>query len=146
MIDTGLRTGPTRTPWHVWVVGILALLWNAGGAYTIMSAQAGTMPDLPKDELAYYAAQPLWFVAVTDVALVGGVLGAIALLMRSKWAVALFAVSLFAIVVTNGYDIGVGTSRMMTNTTTIVVTVTIWVLAVVQWWYATAMRKHGVLG
>ena len=49
-----------RTPWHIWVVGILALLWNASGAYTIMSAQAGRLPGLDADEAAYYAAQPNW--------------------------------------------------------------------------------------
>lgn len=145
MIDSGPAIGPAKAPWHLWVIGILSLLWNASGAYTIMAAQAGAMPDLPKDEIAYYAAQSPWFVAVTDVALVGGILGALALLMRSKWAVALFSVSLFAIVVTAGYDIFMGTTRMMTNTTTIVVTVTIWVLAVAQLWYANAMRKRAVL-
>lgn len=30
-----------KTPWHVWVVGALALLWNGAGAYTIMMAQVG---------------------------------------------------------------------------------------------------------
>jgi hypothetical protein len=29
-----------KTPWHVWVVGIVALLWNASGAYTIVMAEA----------------------------------------------------------------------------------------------------------
>ena len=23
----------TRTPWHVWLVGVLSLLWNAYGGY-----------------------------------------------------------------------------------------------------------------
>jgi hypothetical protein len=25
-----------KMPWHIWVVGILTLLWNGSGAYTIM--------------------------------------------------------------------------------------------------------------
>ncbi len=32
-----------RRPWHIWVVGIMALFWNASGAYTIMLAQAGKL-------------------------------------------------------------------------------------------------------
>ena len=55
-----------KTPWHLWVLGSVALLWNASGAYTVMMAQAGT-PDVSADE-AYYTAQPLWFAVVTDVA------------------------------------------------------------------------------
>ena len=46
------------TPWHVWAVGVLALLWNAAGAYTIMMAQAGRLADISQEEAAYYAAQP----------------------------------------------------------------------------------------
>lgn len=146
MIDSALRTEPTKTPWHLWVVGLLALLWNGAGAVTIIAAQAGMLPDIPADEAAYYANQPLWFVVVTDAALTAALLGALSLLLRSRWAVALFAISLFAIVVTHAYDGAMGTSRMMNNTGTIVVTLCIWVLALAQWWYATAMRKRGVLG
>jgi len=46
-----------RTPWHLWVVAILTLIWNGSGAYTIMMAQAGRLPNLAADEAAYYAAQ-----------------------------------------------------------------------------------------
>jgi hypothetical protein len=57
-----------KTPWHVWLVGTLTLLWNGSGAYTIIMAQAGRLPSLSVDEAAYYAAQPLWFVIATDIA------------------------------------------------------------------------------
>jgi hypothetical protein len=134
-----------KAPWHLWVVGILSVLWNGAGTATIMAAQFGAYPDLPADEAAYYAAQKLWFVAVTDFALLGGVLGGAALLLRSRWAATLFALSLVAIAITNGYDLAVGTSRMFTNATTVVVTCLIWILAILQLWYAAAMRGRGVL-
>lgn len=135
----------SRTPWHLWLVGILSLLWNASGAYTIISAQQGMLVGVSEDEAAYYAAQAPWFVAVTDIALLTGIVGALALLFRSRFAVPLFALSLIAIVVTNGYDLMMGTSRMFTNTTTIFVTCLIWALAALQLWYAAAMRRRGVL-
>ena len=135
----------SKVPWHLWVVGMLSLLWNAAGAYTIVSAQQGTLADIKPDEAAYYAAQTGWFVAVTDIALFGAILAALALLIRSRWAVTLYAISLAAIIVTNGYDLAMGTSRMMTNTATIVVTLAIWVLAALQLWYAWAMKGRGVL-
>ena len=43
--------------------------WNLGGAYSIVLAQVGRLPNPEPDEVAYYAAQSLWFVIVTDVAL-----------------------------------------------------------------------------
>lgn len=58
---------PSRTPWHLWLVGVLSLLWNLSGAITIWLAQAGRLPDISAAEAAYYAAQPLPFVIVTGV-------------------------------------------------------------------------------
>ena len=57
---SGLVMEETRpkAPWHLWVVGLLSLLWNASGAYTIMSAQSGAAMDMDASEIAYYAAQP----------------------------------------------------------------------------------------
>jgi len=55
-------TPERKAPWHLWLVAIVALLWNGAGAYTIMMAQAGRLYDLEPGEAAYYAAQPVWFV------------------------------------------------------------------------------------
>ena len=61
-----------KAPWHLWLVGVLALLWNGSGAYTIFMAQAGRLSVSP-DEAAYYAAQAAWFVVLTDAALVSAI-------------------------------------------------------------------------
>ena len=138
-------TAVSRTPWHVWVVGILALLWNASGAVTIMMAQAGRLPDISAAEAAYYAAQPLWFVIVTDIALLGAIAAAIALLFRSRMAVWLFTISLTAIVITNAYDFATGMSSSFMNTGALIVTCLIVVLAILELVYARAMSRRGVL-
>src|SRR6478672_4414517 len=103
-MSTTLTPGRT-SPWHLWLVGLVALLWNAAGAYTILQAQAGRLPNPEPDELAYYAAQPMWFVVVTDIALVSAIAAALALLLRRRAAVGMFALSLGAIVVTNSYEL-----------------------------------------
>ena len=144
MTNENASTAP-KTPWHLWVVGVLALLWNAAGAYTIMMAQAGKLADLTADEVAYYAAQPLWFVVVTDIALLGAVAGAAALLLRHRVAVALFAVSLAAIIVTDVYDLASGSSRMLVSTGAMIATLVIFMLAVLELVYARALRPSGVL-
>ena len=134
-----------KTPWHVWVVGVLTLLWDGAGAYTIMMAQAGGLPDLTPDEAVYYAAQPLWFVVATDVALLGAIAAGVALLVRSRMAVGLFAVSLVAILVTNIYDLAAGASRALVSQGALIVTAIIVVLAILQLVYARAMQKRAVL-
>jgi hypothetical protein len=134
-----------KTPWHIWVVGVVALLWNASGAYTIMMAQAGKLADLSVDEAAYYAAQPLWFVVVTDIALLCAIAAAAALLLRNQTATWLFAISLASVVVTDIYDLAAGSSRMLVSLGATIVTVIILVVAILELGYAWAMKKRAIL-
>lgn len=134
-----------KTPWHVWVVGILVILWNGSGAVTIMLAQAGRLPDIDPAEAAAYAAQPLWLVISTDIALVSALAAGVALLFRSRHAVWLFALSLAAIVVNNGYELASGTSRTLVDQGSLIVTCIIAALAILELVYARAMASRGVL-
>lgn len=134
-----------KTPWHVWAVAILTLLWNGSGAYTIMMAQAGRFSGLSADEAAYYAAQPLWFVIATDIATLAAVAAGVALLLRSGTAVWLFALSLAFILVNNVYELVAGTSRALVNQGALIVTAIIVVIAVLQLIYTWRMKQRGVL-
>lgn len=139
------HTPRRQAPWHLRVVAIVALLWNAAGAYTIMMAQAGRLPDLEPGEVAYYAAQPMWFVVATDIALAGAVAAAIALLLRSRLAVSLFAISLVAIVITNAYDLLAGASRALVSRGALIVTIVIVLIAIVELAYAWSMKRRAIL-
>ncbi|GAA4052182.1 hypothetical protein [Parerythrobacter jejuensis] len=99
MADTDRNTAP----WHVWVVGLLALFWNGFGAtdYTMtqtenrgwfesMGFDAGTTDAI----LAFMDSAPMWTHAAWALGVWGGVLAAILLMMRNKLAVPVFAVSL----------------------------------------------------
>jgi hypothetical protein len=136
---------PSKAPWQLWVVGVLSLLWNAAGAWTIMSAQSGAPMDMDAAEIAYYAAQPQWFVAVADVVLISAILAAIALLMRSRWAVHLYLLSIAGIVVTSVYDIAAGTALLLQDQGWLILSCVTTGLAAAQLAYAIAMRSRGVL-
>ena len=103
------------------------------------------LSTLTPDEAAYYAAQPLWFVVTTDIALVSALAAAIALLLRSRMAVWLFALSLVLILFNNVYDLIAGTSRVLVSQGALIVTLIIAVIAVLQLLYAVAMKKRAVL-
>ena len=133
-----------KTPWHLWAAGVLTLLWNGSGAYTIMMAQSG-IANLSADEVAYYAAQPTWYVILVDVAVTAPLLAGIALLLRSRFAVLLFAIGLAAVIFADIYELAAGTSRALLNTVTMTVTSVILVIAILQFWYSRAMRSRGVL-
>jgi hypothetical protein len=139
------RMVQARRPWHLWVVASLTLLWNGLGAYTIMMAQAGRLSDVNAHEAAYYAAQPTWFIVTTEIALLTPVAGAVALLLTSRYAVRLFAISAIAIVGNNAYDAASGASLALGDRGWLVTTVIVVVLALLQFSYAWAMWKRGVL-
>ena len=52
-----------RTPAHLWIVGVLATLWNAYGCYqylmTNMKNQA-FVAQIPADQLTYIDGLPSW--------------------------------------------------------------------------------------
>ena len=133
-----MLTPERKAPWHLWLVAIVALLWNGAGAYTIMMAQAGRLYDLEPGEAAYYAAQPVWFVVLTDVALVASLAAALALLLRKRMAVWLFGLSLAAIVITNSYEVAAGTSRALLSRAALIVTVIIALIA-----YSSSLMQGG---
>jgi hypothetical protein len=135
----------TKTPWHLWVIAVAAFLWNAAGAFTIMMAQAGTLYDLEPGERAYYAAQPVWFVILTDMSLIAAVAASIALLLRRRAALHLFAFSFAAVLITNGYELAAGTSRMLVTRAALIVTILIAAIALFEVAYTWAMKRRSVL-
>jgi hypothetical protein len=100
-----------RTPAHLWIVGILATLWNAFGAYDYLKTRArdtayleSMMPGVDaNDFLAYIDAYPIWAQFGWGIGVWMGLLGSLLLLFRSRWAVHAFALSLFGMVLSFAY-------------------------------------------
>ena len=137
--------GPRSTPWHLWVVAILTLLWNGSGAVTIAMAQMGRRLDMDPYEIAYYAQQPRWFVLTTDLATLLPIAAAVALLLRSRVAAWLFALSLCAIVANNLYDVAAKTSLALADSGWRNLTIVIVIVALLQFAYAWTLTNRGVL-
>lgn len=81
-------------------VAVVALLWNVLGCIAFffdLSLSPEDVAKLSEAEQALYSARPAWAVAATAIAVFGGVLGAIGLLLHRKWALPVFVVSLLGI-------------------------------------------------
>ena len=98
---------------HLWIVGIPALLWNCIGPidYT-MTRMRNTeylqmaMPTVdPEAMLAWVDAFPIYAQVGWALGVWMGLLGSILLLMRHRWAVPAFALSLIGAVMGLGYQI-----------------------------------------
>lgn len=102
MTDAGLPARG-RGSWQLRVVGVLALLWNAIGALDYVMTQTRNpsyMASFTPEQLAYFYGFPAWVVASWALAVWGGVLGSLLLLLRKRLAVPVFLVSLVAMVIT----------------------------------------------
>jgi hypothetical protein len=89
-----------KVPTWFWVVAVIALLWNLLGCMAYVMEVTKTeeaIAALPAAEQALYAEIPAWATAAFALAVFGGALGCVALLLRKSWAVPLFVVSLIAL-------------------------------------------------
>ena len=87
-----------KTPWHLWVVGVAAALWNSIGCidYTMTQTRQAewfAMTGITEAQLAYFNATPTWVHGAWAIGVWGGLLGAILLLLRRKLAMPVFVVS-----------------------------------------------------
>jgi hypothetical protein len=140
--------GRSRAPIHLWIVGVLALLWSAMGAFDYLATQIRWEPyvgQFTEEQLAYFYGFPAWVVAAWAIAVWGGLLASIALLLRKSWAVWLFALSLIGLTASTVYTLGLSEGREMMGTGGAIFSGVIWLVAIFLLWYARDQAKKGVL-
>lgn len=138
-----------NTPMHLWIVGILALLWNAFGCYDYvmtMTGDAAYLANFDADMIAYWESLPAWTTAMWALGVWGGLAGAVLLLARSRHAVLAFAISLFGAVVGLGYQMFM--TEMPESMTAGAMAFIPWVIILIaafQLWYSRMVAQKGVL-
>ena len=143
--DAGTHT----TPRHVWVVGGIALLWNAFGAMDYVMTQTKNeayMSSFTPEQLEFFYGFPAWVVAAWAIAVWGGVVGSVLLLVRKRFAVQAFLASLIGMVITTFHNYVLSSGfEVAGDLFYIVFTAVIFMAAVLLLLYARAMQERGVL-
>ena len=138
------------TPAHLWVVGILSLLWNCIGAYDYTMTQtdnADYLARVPAEVMAYVTSVPAWFTAFWAIGVWGALLGSVMLLLRNRLAVPMFAASLLGLAVTQLYEHVIDPAPAeMRGGMVLGLVALIWASAIALLLYARAMAKQRVLG
>ena len=140
-----------KTPTHLWIVGILAVLWNAFGAYDYVMTQMGDADYLAamgmtSEHIAYMEAFPAWVNGAWAFGVWGGLLGSLALLVRSRFAVILFGLSLLGLAASTVYTFGMTTPPAdMWTAPMLAMHAVIWAVVIFLLVYAMRMRNNGVL-
>jgi hypothetical protein len=141
--------GTARTPAHLWIVGGLATLWNAFGAFDYLMTQtrnADYLAHFTDPQRVYFESFPVWMEADWAFGIWGGLAGALLLLLRSRHAVLAFAVSLAGLAISTIYQyvLTAPPADMMTGAM-VGMNIAIWAVCIGLLLYAMRMRKAGVL-
>ena len=136
-----------QVPWHLWAVGAVSLLWNAFGAYDYTMSKLSPesyfhQMGLNDASVAYMMAFPAWLTAFWALGVWGSVAGSVLLLVRSRHAVAAFALSLLGLAVSQGYQ---ALAMHPPESPPVALTAMIWGSLALLLWYAWAMARRGVL-
>ena len=139
-----------RTPWHLWAVGVVSLLWNAAGAYDYLMTQLGNeayLSMLNEAQRAMLEARPAWFGGVWALGVWGSVAGSVLILLRSRWAVAAFALSFIGLILSAVWSYGLSdpSAAEVMGTFAAVFSVVVAMVIVALWLYARSMVLRGVL-
>jgi hypothetical protein len=133
-------------PTSFWAIAIVALLWNLLGVVMFVM-QVGMTPEmmaaLPADQRSVYEAAPPWVNIAFGVAVFGGVLGALGLLMKKRWAVLMFLLSLVGLVVQFVSVYAMTPAWQVLGPSGAIMPAVLVLIAVFLWWYARKATARG---
>jgi hypothetical protein len=145
-------TTKAATPWHLWAVGGISLLWNGFGGYDfVMSVTQGETwwraSGMTQPMIDYFNAMPNWMYVPWVLGVWGAVAGSILLLLRSRFAVHAFALSLLGAVGNLLYGLVIARMPALPPEMAMMAYMpwAIVVIAAFLAWYAWTMSKKGVL-
>ncbi|MEM8536702.1 MAG: hypothetical protein AAGF56_02455 [Pseudomonadota bacterium] len=140
-----------KAPVHLWIIGVLSLFWNAGGAadhIMTVTDNAAYLAQQPAARLSLLAEAPGWFSITWAVGVWFSIIGSALLLLRSRFAGSAFALSLLGLIGSSVYTYGIaggGSMVAAAGVGAIVFSVAIPLILVGLWVYARAMTRRGVL-
>lgn len=148
-MNEAVVNGAAKTPLHLWIVGVLATLWNAFGCFDYLMTQTRNEAYLSMASQAmrdYWASFPAWMDGAWAVGVWGALLGSLLLLMRSRHAVLAFEASLAGLLVGSVYQFAMSDMPDDMKTPGMMgMSAFIWAVAIALLVYAMRMRRAGVL-
>jgi hypothetical protein len=86
--------------WSFWIIGAVALIWNVMGVINFFGQMnADALAAMPKAQRAIIEGRPAWATGAFAIAVFGGALGSLLLLLRKSAAYYLFIAALLGVIV-----------------------------------------------
>lgn len=137
--------GPPRS---FLIISIAALVWNLLGVMSYLmevTRSPEALAQMPEAERLLLETLPSWVTGAFAIAVFGGVLACVALLLKKAWAVPLFTVSLVAVVLQMGYWVLMTSAMEVYGPEALIMPVLVTVIAVFLLWYSRDARNKGWL-
>ncbi len=126
-----------------WIISIVALIWNGLGVLAYLTSAFITeemIEALPKEQQAQFLVEyPAWYTAAFALAVFCGVLGALFLLLKKKFASTLFIVSAISAIAQHIYIF------MNIEVPSYIMPVMVIIVCLFLVWYAKDATKKGWL-
>src|SRR5215204_2514997 len=135
----------SAVPAWYWAVAVAALLFEGAGAFLFGNSLMLDPSTLPIDQRAIYDATPQWMTIAWAVAIGAGIVGAIGLIVRRRFAEPLLLLSLIAVAIQFSGLLLVKQLREITPEDHLLIPVTILILAYAFWQAAKIARRRGWL-
>ena len=131
--------------WSFWTIGAAGLIWNVMGVINyFMQMDADTLATYPESHRAIVEGRPAWATGAFAIAVFGGAVGCLLLLLRKSTSYYLFIASLLGVIVTMIHTLRIGNSTV--NFTTFEISMMILmplVVAAFLIWYSKHAENKG---
>ncbi|MGJ3231697.1 MAG: hypothetical protein ACFE0P_07860 [Oceanicaulis sp.] len=138
----------SKTPIWFYIVGVVAVLWNAMGAldYTMTKLQnEAYLAGFSEAQSAYFTGFPAWYTAIWAIAVWSALAASLLLLVRRKLAAPVFLVSLGFFLISAAYLYGFTPAMEMMGAGGAVFSVVIFASLVFFWWFSRFSAARGWL-
>ncbi len=102
-----------RVHWSFWAIGAVALVWNVMGVINFFAQMnADALASFPESHRAIVVGRPAWATGAFAIAVFGGAVGCLLLLLRKPAAYYLFIASLLGVIVQLIHTLGIARSTI----------------------------------
>ena len=142
---TTIAQSRAATPWHLWVVGAVTLLFNSMGIISYTTTKLGMLAEmgLTPSQIAFMDSYPAWVSGFWALGVWGAFAGSVLVLLRSRLAVPAMWAALLGLAVTTFYHYIL--TEVPADMQAPALDITIWVTTLFLLGYAIRMAKAGVL-
>ena len=135
------------TNWF-WVLGVLFFIWNAWGAKEYLGQALITPEQLasyPEDQRALLEMTPAWVTSAFAIAVWGGLVGAILMLLRKAFAQLMFMASFVGVLVQMFYNFFIAGAYDVYGPGGLIMPIMVLIIGIYSIYYTGQCKANGIL-